>query len=151
MSLWALAASPLILGTDLTHLDPTDLGYLTNRAVLVGGPGQHRRGPGRWTAPAAQVFAKTEKSGDVVAGLFNTGSQPEVIRTTAAAVGLPASTTYLLNDLWHHRLTESGSTIEADVPRTRGRALPDPADSRGGRRQAWCRRTRRWPSLGWPR
>ncbi len=25
MSLWALAASPLILGTDLTNLDPTDL------------------------------------------------------------------------------------------------------------------------------
>src|SRR6266496_1742348 len=35
MSLWALAASPLILGTDLTNLDPTDLGYLKNTAVLA--------------------------------------------------------------------------------------------------------------------
>jgi alpha-galactosidase len=34
MSLWSLAASPLILGTDLTNLDPADLKYLTNRAVL---------------------------------------------------------------------------------------------------------------------
>jgi len=115
MSLWALAASPLILGTDLTHLDPTDLGYLTNRAVLS--VDQDSIDAARvLDTPAAQVFAKTEKSGDVVAGLFNTGSQPEVISTTAAAVGLPASTTYLLNDLWHHRLTESGGTIAADVP-----------------------------------
>ena len=34
MSLWSLAASPLILGTDLTHLDPLDLSYLKNRAVI---------------------------------------------------------------------------------------------------------------------
>ena len=64
----------------------------------------------------AQVFAKTEKSGDVVAGLFNTSSQAEVVSTTAAAVGLPPSNAYLLNDLWRHRLTESGSAIAADVP-----------------------------------
>src|SRR5205085_358762 len=35
MSLWSLAASPLILGTDLTALDPTDLALLKNRDVLA--------------------------------------------------------------------------------------------------------------------
>src|SRR5262249_30712918 len=34
LSLWALAASPFILGTDLTQLDPTDLALLKNTAVL---------------------------------------------------------------------------------------------------------------------
>ncbi|HYZ53436.1 MAG TPA: hypothetical protein VE733_08040 [Streptosporangiaceae bacterium] len=34
LSLWALAASPLILGTDLTNLDPTDLALLKNTAVI---------------------------------------------------------------------------------------------------------------------
>ncbi len=115
MSLWALAASPLILGTDLTHLDPLDLSYLTNRAVLS--VDQDSIDASRVAdSSTAQVFAKTEKSGDVVAGLFNTSSQAEVVSTTAAAVGLPASTAYLLNDLWSHRLSESGSTIAADVP-----------------------------------
>jgi hypothetical protein len=115
MSLWSLAASPLILGTDLTHLDPLDLSYLTNRAVLS--VDQDSIDASRVADSAvAQVFAKTEKSGDVVAGLFNTSSQAEVVSTTAAAIGLPASNAYLLNDLWHHRLTESGSTIAADVP-----------------------------------
>ncbi len=115
MSLWALAASPLILGTDLTHLDPVDLRYLTNRAVLS--VDQDSIDARRITATATtQVFAKTEKSGAVVAGLFNTGSQAQAITTTAAALGLPASPAYLLNDLWQHRLTESGGTISADVP-----------------------------------
>jgi hypothetical protein len=115
MSLWSLAASPLILGTDLTHLDPLDLSYLKNRAVLS--VDQDSIDASRVAdSSTAQVFAKTEKSGDVVAGLFNTSSQPEVVSTTAAAVGLPASNAYLLNDLWSHRLSESGSTIAADVP-----------------------------------
>ena len=115
MSLWSLAASPLILGTDLTHLDPLDLSYLTNRAVLS--VDQDSIDASRVADSAvAQVFAKTEKSGDVVAGLFNTSSQAEVVSTTAAAVGLPASNAYLLNDLWRHRLTESGPAIAADVP-----------------------------------
>ena len=115
MSLWALAASPLILGTDLTHLDPLDLSYLTNRSVLS--VDQDSIDASRVAnSGTAQVFAKTEKSGDVVAGLFNTSGQAEVVSTTAAAVGLPASNAYLLNDLWHHRLSESGSTIAADVP-----------------------------------
>ena len=115
MSLWSLAASPLILGTDLTHLDPLDLSYLTNRAVLS--VDQDSIDASRVADSAtAQVFAKTEKSGDVVVGLFNTSSQAEVVSTTAAAVGLPPSNAYLLNDLWRHRLTESGSAIAADVP-----------------------------------
>ncbi len=115
MSLWSLAASPLILGTDLTHLDPLDLSYLTNRAVLSVDQDSIDASRVADTA-VAQVFAKTEKNGDVVAGLFNTSSQAEVVSTTAAAVGLPASNAYLLNDLWRHRLSESGSTIAADVP-----------------------------------
>ena len=63
-----------------------------------------------------QVFAKTEKNGDVVVGLFNTGSQPQVVSTTASAVGLPAASAYLLDNLWTHHVTESGPAIAADVP-----------------------------------
>src|SRR6266540_2985931 len=35
MSLWAMGASPFILGTDLTNLDPLDLTYLKNTEVLA--------------------------------------------------------------------------------------------------------------------
>jgi hypothetical protein len=114
LSLWALAASPLILGTDLTHLDRLDLGYLTNRAVIS--VDQDAIDASRIAnAAGLQVFAKTEKSGDVVVGLFNTTNTPQVVSTTAAALGLPAGGDYMLDNLWTHRTTVSSGTIAADV------------------------------------
>lgn len=115
MSLWALAASPLILGIDLTHLDPTDLGYLKNRAVISvdqDGVDAHRI----VDTSTRQVFTKTERNGYAVVGLFNTGSQSEIVSTSAKAVGLVARPGYLLNDVWTHRSTETAGTISADVP-----------------------------------
>ena len=115
MSLWTLGSSPLILGTDLTSLDPTDLGYLKNRAVLA--VDQDSIDASRIADTGSeQVFAKTERGGDVVVGLFNTSTAGEVVSTTAAALGLPASSGYVLDNLWSHRLAETGATIAADVP-----------------------------------
>ncbi len=115
LSLWALASSPLILGTDLTNLDPADLKLLTNRDVLA--VDQDAIDASRiMDSGNEQVFAKTEKNGDVVVGLFNTGTSAALVSTTAAALGLPASKGYLLDDLWSHRTTETTSTVAADVP-----------------------------------
>ena len=116
MSLWSLAASPLILGTDLTHLDPTDLGLLKNRDVLA--VDQDAIDAKRISSDSgSQVFAKTEKNGDVVVGLFNTSSADQVVSATASALGLPASADYALNDLWSHRRTETSTgTVSANVP-----------------------------------
>jgi hypothetical protein len=115
MSLWSLAASPLILGTDLTHLDPTDLGLLKNRDVLA--VDQDGIDAGRIANSGnRQVFAKAEKNGDVIVGLFNTAGSTQVVSTTAAAAGLPAGGRYLLSELWSHQRTSSGGTIAASVP-----------------------------------
>jgi hypothetical protein len=115
LSLWALAASPLILGTHLTSLDPTDLGLLNNRDVIS--VDQDAIDASRIAAaPTYQTFAKTEKNGDVVAGLFNVSGAPEVISTSVSALGLAAGQDYLLNDLWTHRLTQTTGTISAEVP-----------------------------------
>jgi hypothetical protein len=115
MSLWALAASPLILGTDLTHLDPTDLGYLRNRDVLA--VDQDSIDASRIVnSSSAQVFAKTERNGNVIVGLFNLTSEPEVISTTASTLDLPAGTAYVLNDLWTHQTTETAGAISPNIP-----------------------------------
>ncbi|HET9170246.1 MAG TPA: NEW3 domain-containing protein [Actinospica sp.] len=120
MSLWALGSSPFILGTDLTHLDPTDLSYLKNRAVLA--VDQDGIDASRVSDTSTeQVFAKTEKQGDVIVGLFNTSASAEAATTTVAALGLPAGT-YRLDDLWTGKSTETAGTIAADVP-THGVAL----------------------------
>jgi hypothetical protein len=49
-------------------------------------------------------------------GLFNKTIRPEVISTTASAIGLPASGHYRLANLWTHEVTGSGAAISARVP-----------------------------------
>jgi Lamin Tail Domain/MBG domain (YGX type)/Alpha galactosidase A/NPCBM-associated, NEW3 domain of alpha-galactosidase/Alpha galactosidase C-terminal beta sandwich domain len=104
LSLWSLASSPLILGSDLTTLNktqnPVDLALLLNRKVL--GVDQDKIPASRIAiTPTDQVFAKTERRGDVIVGLFNTDySQPHVITTSAAKIGLPGGGPYLVRDLW---------------------------------------------------
>jgi hypothetical protein len=115
MSLWALAASPFILGTDLTNLDPADLALLENRDVIS--VDQDAIDASRLVNTATeQVFAKTESNGDVVVGLFNTSGQPEAISTSASALGLAPGTDYLLNNLWAEHQTETTGVISANVP-----------------------------------
>jgi hypothetical protein len=122
LSLWSLGSAPLILGGDLTHavtnaygtsagLTRRDLQLLTNRQVIevdqdaidasrIADVGRAGR-----PTPGHQVFAKVEPRGDGIVGLFNTttalSSKPVTIKTTAAAMGLPADPHgYLVVDLW---------------------------------------------------
>ena len=114
-SLWSLASSPLFLGTDLTHLDATDLSLLRNADVVA--VDQDAIDAKRISGDAdTQVFAKTEKNGDVIVGLFNTANAPRAVSTTTAALGLPKAVDYSLQDLWSHDKTESTGTISTDVP-----------------------------------
>ena len=116
MSLWALAASPFILGTDLTNLDAGDLGLLKNTDVLA--VDQDAIDASRIAnANGQQVFAKTEPNGDAIVGLFNTSAATQVISTGAATLGLPAGTDYLVKDLWSHQSTETTGVISTSVAR----------------------------------
>jgi hypothetical protein len=115
LSLWALASSPLILGTDLTHLSPSDLALLENRAVIA--VDQDAIDASRVTkTPTTQIFAKREADNDVIVGLFNTGTRAGVISTTASALGLPRAGAYELDDLWSHQSTATTGPIAANVP-----------------------------------
>jgi hypothetical protein len=117
ISLWALGASPFILGIDLTHLDATDLQkYLKNTEVLA--VDQDAIAAKRVLNNGnQQVFAKTEPNGDVIVGLFNTGSKAEEVSVPASTVGLPENESgYSLHDLWTGKTKKPSSTIRAVVP-----------------------------------
>jgi hypothetical protein len=115
LSLWSLASSPQILGTNLTQLCRADLRLLMNRAVLsVEQDGTDASMIANGSTD--KVVAKTERNGDVAVGLFNTTAKPEVVSTTASAIGLPAGGHYQRVNLWTHKVSESGSTISATVP-----------------------------------
>jgi hypothetical protein len=132
LSLWSLGSAPLILGSDLSKsvtnaygtsagITPRDYRLLTNRSVIevdqdaidasriadVGTPGRK---------PGHQVFAKVERSGDAIVGLFNTttklSSSAVSISTTAAAIGLPADPHgYLVLNLWGRQSVVGGRTV----------------------------------------
>jgi hypothetical protein len=114
LSLWSLASSPLILGTNLTQLCRNDLGLLKNQSVLA--VDQDGIDASMISSTSTdEVVAKTEPNGDVVVGLFNTTDQKEAVSTTASAIGLPGTSGYKLTNLWTHQTSTSGSTISATV------------------------------------
>jgi len=98
MSLWAMAASPLVINADLTHLNSTDLGYLKNTAVIA--VDQDAIDAQRIVNSGNdQVFAKTEPTGDVILGLFNySGSASTTDTVSLASAGLNGSGT--ATNLW---------------------------------------------------
>ncbi|MEV0404376.1 NEW3 domain-containing protein [Actinoallomurus sp. NPDC050550] len=116
LSLWSLAASPLLLGTDLTRLDTADLKLLTNRDVIA--VDQDAINASRVSKSAtAQVFAKKEPNGDVIIGLFNTGSTAQTVSVDPGTAGLPAASAYRIHNLWTHEVTRSsGDAVAASVP-----------------------------------
>ncbi|MET8454154.1 carbohydrate-binding protein [Streptomyces sp. NPDC005209] len=97
-TLWAMAGAPLLLGTDLTHLDPVDTAMLTNDRILaVDQDGYAAR---RIVSSGVdQVWSKREDSGDHVVALFNTGtSGSSTVSVTWSQLGFTGSGE--VTDLW---------------------------------------------------
>ena len=133
LSLWALGSSPLILGSDLTGavtnddgsssgLDPTDLRLLKDKRVIS--VDQDAIDASRiLDSGTAQVFAKKERGGDVIVGLFDTNTTltaaNDRISISASAMGLPGDIRgYKVQELWTGRRGRlaAGGTITASVP-----------------------------------
>jgi alpha-galactosidase len=96
--LWALAASPLLLGVDLTQLNSTELADLKNPNIIaVDQDGIDAR---RIVSNVnQQAYAKTEQNGDVILGLFNySGSGSQTVTVSLAAAGITGSAT--ATNLW---------------------------------------------------
>lgn len=115
LSLWAMGASPLILGIDLTHLNKLDLQYLQNTDVIA--VDQDAIAAKRVVFDDdRQVFAKTESNGDVVIGLFNLASEPQSVSVTPTVAGLvPDQAGYGLKNLWTGESTTATDNIAAQV------------------------------------
>jgi predicted acyl esterase len=109
-----MAAAPLLLGTDLTHLDATDKAMLTNDAVL--GVDQDAIAAKRLTKSGnTQVWTKKEPSGAYVVALFNTGTTGnQTITVSWSQVGITAGAA-AVTDLWAQK---AKGTIEGSYSAT---------------------------------
>jgi alpha-galactosidase len=105
ISIWCLAASPLLLGCDLQKLDEFTLNLLTNDEVLavnqdtLGKQGLcvSKEGQG----DMQQVYAKELEDGSKAVGLFNLGEASAAV--TAKWSDLKISGKHSVRDLWRQK------------------------------------------------
>jgi hypothetical protein len=97
-TLWSMAGAPLLLGTDLTNLDATDMAMLKNDRLI--GVDQDGYAASRIVNSGVnQVFSKHEDSGAFVVALFNTGTSGNAtVSVSWSQVGFTGSAD--VTDLW---------------------------------------------------
>jgi alpha-galactosidase len=117
LSMWAILAAPLILGSDPRSLSTSTLAMLTNPQVIaVDQDPLGAQGTLIAQSGSTQVWAKPLASGARAVALFNRGSASAQISTTASAVGLPSAHSYQLVNMWTNATTTTLSRITATVP-----------------------------------
>ncbi|MCX5424933.1 glycoside hydrolase family 27 protein [Streptomyces sp. NBC_00078] len=130
-TLWAMAASPLLLGTDLTHLDSVDKAMLTNDR-LIGVDQDGVAAKRVVNSGVKQVFSKRENSGEYVVALFNTGTSGNAtVGVNWSQVGFTGSGD--VTDLWsgaHKGVTANSYSATLRPGETRlVRVKPVPSDN----------------------
>jgi hypothetical protein len=111
-----LGAAPLILGVDMTNLNQEDLQkYLKNTAILA--VDQDSIAAKRVVNKGdQQVFAKIERNGDAIVGMFNTGETEKKITIKVSALGLLVNKSgYSTNNLWTGETKKTNGDIDAVV------------------------------------
>ncbi|MEU1400777.1 alpha-galactosidase [Streptomyces sp. NPDC005728] len=134
-TLWAMAGAPLLLGTDLTHLDPVDRAMLTNDR-LIGVDQDGVAAKRLVNSGVQQVWSKRENSGAYVVALFNTAtSGSATVKVNWSQAGFTGSGD--VTDLWSGShtgvVTDSYSATlrpgETRLIRVKPVTSPEPADS----------------------
>ena len=102
MSLWALLASPLLIGCDMTKMTPFTVSLLSNDEVLDVNQDPLGRQAGRISLKGdAQVWAKDLEDGSKACGLFNLGAGPAKVSVTWGELGIKGP--QVVRDLWRQK------------------------------------------------
>ncbi|MEZ0069082.1 alpha-galactosidase [Streptacidiphilus sp. MAP12-20] len=108
LTLWAVEGAPLLLGTDLTHLDPTDLSLLTNDQVIaVDQAGIPARPVDQ--VSQQQVWTAANPDGSYTVALFNLGSGAASVTAHFADLGFGGAAD--IHDVWTN--TDLGSSANS--------------------------------------
>lgn len=120
MSLWAMSAAPLILGADLTKLSTETLRTLTNPEVLSVDQDQLGLQAVKVSevSPGLQVWSKPLYSpGTRAVLMLNRTAAPASIKVSWMAIGLEASGSATVRDIWSgQELGSYSSGFEGTVP-----------------------------------
>jgi hypothetical protein len=97
LTLWAIEGAPLLLGTDLTNLDPTDLSLLTDDRVIAVDQAGVPAHPVDQVA-GQQVWTAANSDGSYTVALFNLGSGTATATAHFADLGFSGAAD--VQDLW---------------------------------------------------
>jgi alpha-galactosidase len=117
ISLWALQGAPMLIGADMSQLDPFTIDVLGNPEVLSVSQDQLGKVIGRIFGDGrTDIWARKMNDGTLAVGLFNRGPEPTTIAVKLADLGLTGSQP--VRDLWMHKdLTSANGQFSAVVPR----------------------------------
>ena len=99
LTLWSIESAPLLLGTDLTKLDPFDLTLLTNAEVIAVDQSGHPALPVS-QATQQQVWFADNHDGSYTVALFNLADTPATVTATWSQLGITGPVT--VRNLWTH-------------------------------------------------
>ena len=115
MSLWAMLASPLLIGCDLARIDPFTKSLLTNDEVIDVNQdplGVHAVSISEDDEHA--IYVKHLEDGAMAVALFNKTLRPATLRFNLKQIGLRGMQT--VRDLWRQKdIAETGDSFEAGV------------------------------------
>ncbi|MGW1341224.1 NPCBM/NEW2 domain-containing protein [Kribbella sp. NPDC002412] len=115
-TLWAVAAAPLVIGSDVRKLSATSIATLTDPDVIAINQDKAAVQAVRvGAAGTTETWVKRLADGSRAVVLLNRGDSAKTITTTAAAVGLSGDR-FTLKNAWTNAVTESAGTISAAVP-----------------------------------
>ena len=116
LTMWALVAAPLILGSDPRTLSDASVTMLTNpRVIAVDQDPLGIQGRPISVHGDGQIWAKPLTGGARAIALLNRGSAAVRFETTSHKLGLPRAPSYELQDLWSGRVTTTRGPIKASV------------------------------------
>lgn len=116
MSLWTIAAAPLIISSDPRTLKQESMDILLDDDVLaIDQDPLGIQGTRVGAAGTTETWAKPLADGSVAVALLNRGDRPAEVSTTARDLGLRGRSFAVL-DTWTDGRTQSAGTIRAAVP-----------------------------------
>ncbi|MCK9898335.1 glycoside hydrolase family 27 protein [Frankia sp. AgB32] len=119
LSIWAMLASPLLAGNDLTRTDASTRAILTNRAVLAVDQDPLGAAAVRLSrTDGLQVWTRRLAGGDTAVLAVNPTATARTANLTAAELSLPTATRYQAKDLWTGEVAASTATADVALPVT---------------------------------
>lgn len=116
MSMWAMMAAPLIIGTDLREASPETLAILSNQEIIaIDQDVLGAQGTVAFDQRGLMVLTKPLENGDRAVALYNSTDAFALVSVAASGVGLPTAEGYRLHDVWTKSSVHTKDLIAAGV------------------------------------